>query len=206
MVKAACLESRRPRVRIPLWPLSFKQNVSSPLTRKDSILWGASVNQSWRARPHTARDRISNPVSGGQFNLIPWILSSMQYLNFSVHTAKSGMPEKTHKRTLILLLFIWQKAQFSFLDFTHNAMFKILSDCLTMSCISDKTYGRKQNHEYKFILLKITQIYCFTLYKWRHLGFVVAWCLKYKIMMGFYVNFNQDTLLIPQKIGAFIRR
>ena len=42
MVKAACLESRRMRVRTPLRPPSFKEkkNVSSPRTRKDSILWG----------------------------------------------------------------------------------------------------------------------------------------------------------------------
>ena len=44
VVKAACVESRRPRVWTPLWPSSFKlTNVSSALTRKDSILWGVSV-------------------------------------------------------------------------------------------------------------------------------------------------------------------
>ena len=42
VVKASCLESRRLRLRTPLWLSSFK-NVSSPLTRKDSILSGASV-------------------------------------------------------------------------------------------------------------------------------------------------------------------
>ena len=42
-----------------------KQDVSSPLTRKDSILWGASVTERWRTRPQTARARISNSVSGG---------------------------------------------------------------------------------------------------------------------------------------------
>ena len=42
------------------WPSSFKEkNVSSPLTRKYSILWGASVT----ARPQTARARITNPWS-----------------------------------------------------------------------------------------------------------------------------------------------
>ena len=48
-----------------------KQNVSSPLTHNDSILWGISVTERWRARPQTARARISNPVSGGQCHLIP---------------------------------------------------------------------------------------------------------------------------------------
>ena len=47
LVEAACLESRRSRIRP--WPLAFqvskKQNVPSPLTRKDSILWGASVTE-----------------------------------------------------------------------------------------------------------------------------------------------------------------
>ena len=39
VVKAACMESRRSRVR-------FKEaHVSSPLTSKDSILWGASVTE-----------------------------------------------------------------------------------------------------------------------------------------------------------------
>ena len=44
VVKAACLEGLRSRVRTPLWHSSFteKQNVFSLLTCKDSILWGAS--------------------------------------------------------------------------------------------------------------------------------------------------------------------
>ena len=50
--------------------VSMKQNVSTPLTRKDSILWGASVTQRQRARLQTARALISNPVSGGQCHLI----------------------------------------------------------------------------------------------------------------------------------------
>ena len=37
MVKAACLECRRSRVRTLLWPSSFKEH-SSPLTRKDPII------------------------------------------------------------------------------------------------------------------------------------------------------------------------
>ena len=36
---------------------------------KKLVLWGASVTERWRARPQTARVRISNPVSGGQCNL-----------------------------------------------------------------------------------------------------------------------------------------
>ena len=44
VVKAACLEGLRSRVRTPLLHSSFteKQNVSSLLTCKDLILWGAS--------------------------------------------------------------------------------------------------------------------------------------------------------------------
>ena len=49
---------------------SKKQNVSSLLTRKYSILWGAYVTEKYRARPQTARFRISNPVSGGKCHLI----------------------------------------------------------------------------------------------------------------------------------------
>ena len=49
--------------------LAFKfrlnKNVSSPLTREDSIWWGASVTERYRARPQTTRARISNAVSGG---------------------------------------------------------------------------------------------------------------------------------------------
>ena len=50
--------------------VSKKQNVSSLLTRKDSILWGASVTERYRARPQTARARILNPVSGEQCHFI----------------------------------------------------------------------------------------------------------------------------------------
>ena len=50
--------------------VSKKHNVFSALTRIDSILWGASVTERWRARPQTAMARISNPVSGGQCHLI----------------------------------------------------------------------------------------------------------------------------------------
>ena len=45
--------------------VSKKPNVSSPFTRKDSILCGASVVEKWSARPQTARARISNPVLEG---------------------------------------------------------------------------------------------------------------------------------------------
>ena len=50
--------------------VSKKQNVSSPRTRKDAVLWGASVTERQRARPQTARARISDPVFGGQCHLI----------------------------------------------------------------------------------------------------------------------------------------
>ena len=43
VVTAACLESRRSRVRTLLWPESFEETKS--LIRKDSILWGASVTE-----------------------------------------------------------------------------------------------------------------------------------------------------------------
>ena len=50
--------------------VSKKQNVSFPFTRVDSILWGDCMTEKWRARPQTARARISNYVSGGQCNPI----------------------------------------------------------------------------------------------------------------------------------------
>ena len=56
--------------------VSKKQNVSSQLTRNDSIMWGASMTERWRARPQTARARISIPVSGGQCHLFIAALSS----------------------------------------------------------------------------------------------------------------------------------
>ena len=44
---AACLENLRLRVQTPLWPSSFqKKNVSTPLTRKDWILWRAFMSES----------------------------------------------------------------------------------------------------------------------------------------------------------------
>ena len=50
--------------------VSKKQNGFFPLTCKDLILWGTSVTERQRARPQTARARISNPVSGGQCHII----------------------------------------------------------------------------------------------------------------------------------------
>ena len=50
--------------------VSKKQNVSSLLTRKDYILWGASVTDKKRTRPRIARARICNLVSGGQCHRI----------------------------------------------------------------------------------------------------------------------------------------
>ena len=87
MVEAACLESRRSLVQALLWPSSFKEkNVSFPLTRNDSILWGTSVTKRWRAQPQTARAQISNPVSGGQCHLVHFTIlrrfswSSLAYM------------------------------------------------------------------------------------------------------------------------------
>ena len=46
VVKSACLENRRARVRPPTGiQVSKKQIVTSSLTCKDLILWGASVTQ-----------------------------------------------------------------------------------------------------------------------------------------------------------------
>ena len=70
VVKAACLVSRGWRVKPHAGlQVSKKQNVSSPLTRNDLILCGVSVAERKRARPQTARARISNPVSEGQCHL-----------------------------------------------------------------------------------------------------------------------------------------
>ena len=71
MVKAACLKlpawkvGHRRFEPHPGFQVSKKQNVSSPLTQNDSILWGTPVTERWRARPQTARAQICNPVSGG---------------------------------------------------------------------------------------------------------------------------------------------
>ena len=40
--------------------VSKKQNASSPLTRKDSILQGASMIEWWRVRPQTARAQFES--------------------------------------------------------------------------------------------------------------------------------------------------
>ena len=57
VVQAACLESWR----------SEKQNVSSPLTRKDSILWSLRDREVACSAPDL---QDSNSVSGGQCHLI----------------------------------------------------------------------------------------------------------------------------------------
>ena len=44
----------------------FQRNLSSPLIREDSIMYGASVTKRQRAHPQTARAQILNPVSGEQ--------------------------------------------------------------------------------------------------------------------------------------------
>ena len=41
-----------------------RKKVSSLLTRKYLLLWGASVTEKWQAWPQTTRAGISNPLSG----------------------------------------------------------------------------------------------------------------------------------------------
>ena len=41
-----------------VFQISNKQNVSSPLTHKGSILWGSCVTERYRARPQTTRARM----------------------------------------------------------------------------------------------------------------------------------------------------
>ena len=69
--------------------VSKKQNVSSPLTRNDSILWRASVTERCRVRHQTARARILKSVSGGQCHLI-----------YSLYVHKGGL--KPHSFDFIL--------------------------------------------------------------------------------------------------------
>ena len=101
-------------VKLPAWkvghrgyephsvlPVSKKQNVSSPLTRKDSILWGASVSERWRAQPQTARARISNPVSGG--SVISFISPSSGN-SHSLYVHKGGLINPIHS----FILFYFQ--------------------------------------------------------------------------------------------------
>ena len=72
-----------PLLKLPAWKIgergfephsglqvSRKLNLSSTFTRKDPILWRASVTERWRARPQTTSARISNYVSGEQCHLI----------------------------------------------------------------------------------------------------------------------------------------
>ena len=47
--------------------LENEQNVSSPLTFIDSVVWGASVIKIWRSRFQIGSDL--NHVSGGQYHL-----------------------------------------------------------------------------------------------------------------------------------------
>ena len=77
VVKAACLVSREIADSKPTlaFQVSKKQNVFSPLTRKDSIFWRVSVTERYRARLQTTRARIMclagsvisfiSPSSGG---------------------------------------------------------------------------------------------------------------------------------------------
>ena len=67
-----CLKSQRSRARPPLWYSSCKEtNVSSPIIRNYSVLWGASVTERYRARPQSANARLGEScLSGGQCYII----------------------------------------------------------------------------------------------------------------------------------------
>ena len=59
------------------------------------VLWGASVTERYRARPQTARARISNPVSGGQFHLNH--PQEVLLAQFSLFVHKGGLkPDSFH--------------------------------------------------------------------------------------------------------------
>ena len=45
VVKAARLDSRKSRARPPLWHADFKEATVSSFTRKDVVLWEASVTK-----------------------------------------------------------------------------------------------------------------------------------------------------------------
>ena len=62
VVKAACFESQRSQVQSPLWSSSFKE--TKCFFPAHAWRFWASVAEKYRARPQTARARISNPVSG----------------------------------------------------------------------------------------------------------------------------------------------
>ena len=66
--------------------ISTKQCVSSPLTGKDSILWGASVTERQRDRPQTARARILNSVSHSSHHSQKVLLAQ-----FSLYVHKGGL-------------------------------------------------------------------------------------------------------------------
>ena len=70
-----------------------KQSVSSPRTRKNSILLGASVNERLRlpGRARTARARISNPI-GGQCHLIHLtILERLSWPSLAYYVHRGGL-------------------------------------------------------------------------------------------------------------------
>ena len=113
------LENRRSRVRIPLWPSNLKETkYFSPLTCNHSILWGASVTEKYRARPQTAKTRISHHVSViGRCHLIhltslmrfSW--SNLAYICTMVHQTpfvlfqKVSICLKTEKLTFVWVVF-----------------------------------------------------------------------------------------------------
>ena len=82
-------------LKLPAWKVKDRrfepQNVSSQLTRKYSILWGASVTERWRARSRTASARILNPLSGGQCHLIHLTILRRFLARFSLYVHKGGL-------------------------------------------------------------------------------------------------------------------
>ena len=114
VVKTASLESRRSRVRTPLWPSGFKDAICFfSLTRIDSILCGTCVAAKYSARPRTARAQISNPVSGVQCNLT--IFERFSWPNL-VYLCTKVAYNPFH--CLFQLIFMW-------VGIAHNYLFNL---------------------------------------------------------------------------------
>ena len=100
----------------------MKQNVSSPLTRKNSILWGASATDRERSLPQTTRARISNHVSGAQCHIIHIIILR----RFNWPSSAYMCTQMTLKITFISFIII------SFIHFTiQNEIFTTSTTRLT---------------------------------------------------------------------------
>ena len=92
------------------------------LTRKNSILWGASATDRERSLPQTTRARISNYVSGGQCHIIHIIILR----RFTWPSLAYMCTKMTLKITFILFIII------SFIHFTiQNEIFTTSTTRLT---------------------------------------------------------------------------